>query len=54
MKAPRPPPTRVRINSAQLEAARIARYPHYGSLLISGLSYKTAVSNELLTSIFPL
>ena len=27
---------------------------HHGSLLISGLSYKTAFSNELLTSIFPL
>jgi hypothetical protein len=26
----------------------------HGSLLISGLSYKTAFSNELLTSIFPL
>ena len=26
----------------------------YNSLLISGLSYKTAFSNELLTSIFPL
>jgi hypothetical protein len=26
----------------------------YGSRLISGLSYKTAFSNELLTSIFPL
>ena len=28
--------------------------PAHGSTLISGLSYKTAVSNELLTSIFPL
>lgn len=26
----------------------------HGSRLISGLSYKTAFSNELLTSIFPL
>jgi hypothetical protein len=26
----------------------------YNSLLISGLSYKTAFNNELLTSIFPL
>ena len=26
----------------------------HGSRLISGLSYKTALSNELLTSIFPL
>ncbi len=26
----------------------------YNSRLISGLSYKTAFSNELLTSIFPL
>ena len=31
-----------------------AQYRAQGSLLISGLSYKTAVSNELLTSIFPL
>jgi hypothetical protein len=28
--------------------------PRYGSSLISGLSYKTAFSNELWTSIFPL
>ena len=48
------PAARVRINSTQLQAARIPRYPHHGSLLISGLSYKTAFSNELLTSIFPL
>ena len=30
------------------------RRSFYNSLLISGLSYKTAFSNELLTSIFPL
>jgi hypothetical protein len=38
----------------QMRLARVPGYPHYGSRLISGLSYKTAFSNELLTSIFPL
>jgi hypothetical protein len=33
---------------------RVSGIPHHGSRLISGLSYKTAFSNELLTSIFPL
>jgi hypothetical protein len=38
----------------QMRLARVPGYPHHGSRLISGLSYKTAFSNELLTSIFPL
>lgn len=35
-------------------AGQIAPSRPHSPLLISGLSYKTAFSNELLTSIFPL
>jgi hypothetical protein len=47
------PAARVRSQSTKLASA----YPgilHHGSPLISGLSYKTAFSNELLTSTLPL
>ena len=37
----------------QFGSATKSRSVH-GSRMISGLSYSTAVSNELLTSIFPL
>jgi hypothetical protein len=45
---------RSRQESINEVGVRVSRIPHHGSLLISGLSYKTAFSNELLTSIFPL
>ena len=44
----------LRINGETGEACARPEYPHYGSCLISGLSYKTAFNNELLASIFPL
>jgi hypothetical protein len=46
-----PAPGLVRNNVAINDRHKISAH---GSRLISGLSYKTAFSNELLTSIFPL
>jgi hypothetical protein len=47
------PTARVRSQSTKLASA-CPGILHHDSLLISGLSYKIAFSNELLTSIFPL
>ena len=47
------PTARVSSQSTKLASACLGIL-HHGSLLISGLSYKTAFSNELLTSILPL
>jgi hypothetical protein len=44
----------VERNGETGEACARPGHSHHGSLLISGLSYKTAFSNERLTSIFPL